>query len=300
MSWRIDKRTGWTLLIAGALILIYAMMTTYQTLPELYKAYLGAIGAVFVMIGLPPVLFQTNDLLDVRGHRSVTSWYFLLSEPGGGYSLSRFQFLIWFLPAYAIWVGVSVKTGTLYRIDDQSQLLTLLGLAGGTTVLGALISPQPSTKETPAPSTPPPGVPKPTPEELLVQIKQAAAGQDGQEPSATLDAINQRLADLANQIAGSKVAGSAMPREQGAPAGGHDSQFPVPNLRNLVEDWDGHGDVTRYQYLLLSTLIAVGMVAGFWRTGSVPTIPDNLWQFVAASSGSYLGTKMIKRVRPQA
>jgi hypothetical protein len=73
----------------------------------------------------------------LRGGRGA--WYALLSEAAGGYSLSRVQLLIWFLPAAVLYGALSL---TLHRfVDVGPQLVVLLGLSGATTLLGTAASP---------------------------------------------------------------------------------------------------------------------------------------------------------------
>jgi hypothetical protein len=82
----------------------------------------------------------------LRGGRGA--WYALLSEATGGYSLSRVQLLIWFLPAAVLYGALSF---TFRRfVDIGPQLAVLLGLSGATTLLGTAASPsQPATPVAP-------------------------------------------------------------------------------------------------------------------------------------------------------
>lgn len=68
----------------------------------------------------------------------------------------------------------------------------------------------------------------------------------------------------------------------------------APDLGDLVTDWNAHGDLSRYQYLLLSIVGAVVMVAAFWRGLEFPSIPSQLLYLIAGSQGTYLATKAIK------
>jgi hypothetical protein len=149
------------------------------------------------------------------------AWYHLLSEKMGGYSLSKVQLFIWFLPA-AILYGALTFTLRAY-VEINMQLSLLLGLSGATTLLGTASSP-------------------PT-----------ARGANG--------------------------------------------TAVAPDLSDMVSDWDSNGDVSRYQYLLLSIFGAVGMVASFGRQLEMPAIPTQLLYLVAGSQGTYLATKAIKAAR---
>jgi hypothetical protein len=68
----------------------------------------------------------------------------------------------------------------------------------------------------------------------------------------------------------------------------------APNLRDVVTDWSSHGDLSRYQYLLLSLVGAAIMVAAFWRNLAMPDVPAHFLYLLAGSQGTYLATKAVK------
>jgi hypothetical protein len=70
-----------------------------------------------------------------------------------------------------------------------------------------------------------------------------------------------------------------------------------PRLADLVEDWEGRGDFSRYQYLLLSIVGAVILSAGFVINLSFPTLPNEFVALIGASQATYLGTKAVKTAR---
>jgi hypothetical protein len=67
-----------------------------------------------------------------------------------------------------------------------------------------------------------------------------------------------------------------------------------PDLRDIVTDWNSHGDLSRYQYLLLSIVGAIVMVGAFWRNLEMPAIPSQVLYLLAGSQGTYVATKAIK------
>lgn len=299
MGRTLDRRSGLTLISLGLILLLLALLGTRLLTEAAWRAYLGAVGTALIVLGAPPVLFPTTDLRDLNG-QPISSWYFLLSEPNGGYSLSRLQFLIWFLPAFAIWVGASIKAGDL--IPLTTQWLTLLGVAGGTSILGSLTSVGASAANTASAQTVPPsggGQPAaaqtpPSSASILASLSQAAVGEQAEDPELRLATVQQLLAQYSAQTAAAQAAPAAAPAVD--PAVASSSQILPPRLRDAIEDFDGHGDVTRYQYLLLSFFLATSLVVLFWHGGGeLPVINENLWPFVAASSGSYLGTKFVKQ-----
>ena len=73
----------------------------------------------------------------------------------------------------------------------------------------------------------------------------------------------------------------------------------VPNLDagDLVSDWQGGGDVSRYQYLLVSLVGATVFTIAFLRTVRIPAIPEQFLYLIAASQATYLGTKAVKAAK---
>jgi hypothetical protein len=70
-----------------------------------------------------------------------------------------------------------------------------------------------------------------------------------------------------------------------------------PQLADLVEDWEGRGDFSRYQYLLLAIVGAVILCAGFAINLNFPTLPNEFVALIGASQATYLGTKAVKTAR---
>jgi hypothetical protein len=69
------------------------------------------------------------------------------------------------------------------------------------------------------------------------------------------------------------------------------------DARDLVTDWQGSGDISRYQYLLLSLVGATIFTIAFLRTVRIPVIPEQFLYLLAASQATYLGTKAVKAAK---
>ena len=82
---------------------------------------------------------------------------------------------------------------------------------------------------------------------------------------------------------------AASPADHGQPAD------TSPTLSDLVTDWKGHGDVSRYQNLLLSAFGAIVLVVSFLSKLEFPEIPTQFLYLVATSQGTYLATKAVKQ-----
>jgi hypothetical protein len=94
-------------------------------------------------------------------------------------------------------------------------------------------------------------------------------------------------------------------REQSPPAPFAIAMLPAMKVgeiqsfdaRDLVTDWQGSGDISRYQYLLLSLVGATIFTIAFLRTVRIPTIPEQFLYLIAASQATYLGTKAVKAAK---
>ena len=174
---------------------------------------------------MPYLLRLGQTTIDANG-KSVGPWYYMLSEPQGGYSLARVQLLVWFFPAVLIYGGLSLALNRFAPLDGT--MAVLLGLAGATTLLGTAANPR---KAAPA------------------------------------------------------VAGAA----------------PVapPVLADLVTDWYDHGDLSRYQYLILSFLGAATMLGAFLKDFVVPAIPEQFLYVIGASQATYVGMKAMKTAKTE-
>jgi hypothetical protein len=191
-----------------------ATSTLYVQVQPVGRVAWSALLLAIIAILLPYALGGSAGGID-------GGWYRLLSEPQGGYSLSRVQMFVWFLPTAILYGALSlVQQGF---VEITAQLALLLGLSGATAILGTASSP-------------------------------------------------------------SAVASRAS---------------VAPDLRDIVNDWNDHGDLSRYQYLLLSVVGAAVMIVAFWRKLEMPTVPPALLYLVAGSQGTYLATKTVKAMKPK-
>lgn len=71
----------------------------------------------------------------------------------------------------------------------------------------------------------------------------------------------------------------------------------APSLSDMVTDWNGHGDVSRFQYLLLSLFGAVVVVVSFLQKLELPQIPTELLWLVGGSQATYVATKAVKQAQ---
>ncbi len=106
--------------------------TTWRATP-IWTALPAMLGIVILMLFAPSIIRTAS------GDTTFT-WMHLLSEPGGGYSLSKTQLAIWWVPAMVI-------TGAILAIKlDGTNLpasfAVLLGLSSATGALGVAASPR--------------------------------------------------------------------------------------------------------------------------------------------------------------
>jgi len=184
----------------------------------------GAAGVLLVLLGIPYLLRVGESTVDAKGN-PIGPWYYMLSEPKGGYSLARVQLLVWFIPAILIYGGLSLALTRFAPLDGT--IAVLLGLAGATTLLGTAANPSKATSE----------------------------------------------------------------------AGG---EVEPPALADLVTDWYEHGDLSRYQYLILSVIGAATLLAAFLKDFIIPEIPQQFLYVVGASQATYVGTKAVKTSKTDA
>jgi hypothetical protein len=205
------------------------------------------------------ILFALPFVIGERRPGQPGPLYRLLAEPAGGFSLGRLQLLLWFAAASAILAALTFPLGRLPALTGSLPALFLL--SGLTTLLATAANPAKppvtSTAEAAAAMPPPPGLPK--------------GATAARLPAAGVQPVTATV--------------------QAAPA------VPPMEFKSLVEGWDGSGDLSRYQLLLL-TIIGVGAVLlAFARTLAPPDLPDQFLTLVGASQATYLGTKAVKMAR---
>jgi hypothetical protein len=201
-----------------------------RTLPP-GLAWWAIAGAFLVLLGLPYIPCGLGGEKDSAGN-PVSPWYELMSEYSGGYSLSRIQLLIWFVPALLIFSALSVPLHQFAPVNTSMAIL--LGLSGATTLLGTAANP-------------------------------AAAG-------------------TAVDGAGNAPGGAPPP----APA------HKPPSFCDLGRGCDGHADLSRYQNLLLTLFGALMLLVKFLDGFTMPVVPDEFLALVGVSQAAYVGTKAVK------
>ena len=223
-------------------------------------APLAAAGVLCLALGLPYALFDSR-LKTSESQTHIGSWYYLLSESSGGLSLAKVQLLLWFLPAACIYAAISIPLHTFPPMD--TTLAVLLSLTGATTLLSAASSPKDN--------------------------QGAAKAQPAAAPAVA--------APAPSAVAGTTPAAPASVATPGVPAGGMPSTIPDLSARQLVTDWQGNGDMSRYQYLLLTLLGVTIFTISFLKEFRIPTIPQQFLYLIAASQATYLGTKAVKETK---
>lgn len=105
----------------------------------------------------------------------------------------------------------------------------------------------------------------------------------------SIDTQLQILLGLSGATTFISTAASPAPadRVNGAPAA----------LSDMVSDWDGQGDVSRFQYLLLSLFGVVVVVVSFLQKLELPQIPTELLWLVGGSQATYIATKAVKQAQ---
>jgi hypothetical protein len=108
-------------------------------------------------------------------------------------------------------------------------------------------------------------------------------------------ALPPALAVLLGMAGATTLLGTAAnPRLADAPV---EPAMPAATLSDLVEDWSGHADLSRYQYLLLTILGALLVGSRFFEDFTLPDVPREFLALVGASQATYLGTKAVKTGR---
>lgn len=204
------------------------------------RALAAAIAAALLLLSVPGLLLRKTRL----------PWYSLLAEPGGGFSLSRFQLLLWWAAAFVSYSALSLPICSFIPLTPQFAVL--LGLSAATTVLGGALSPS-----------------------------GAQAGTSASASAATLSSPPPEPHP------------PFRPERSAAVTPGM-SEVPPPDPADLVSDWRGNGDVTRYQYLLLSFVGAVLLLLSVARELTLPSIPEQFLYLLGISQGTYVAAKGVK------
>jgi hypothetical protein len=72
-----------------------------------------------------------------------------------------------------------------------------------------------------------------------------------------------------------------------------------PGLSDLVENWNGEGDFSRVQYLVLTLGAVAIFLIQFLRTARFPSVPPEFLYALGASQATYVGVKWAQRLGAQ-
>ncbi len=69
------------------------------------------------------------------------------------------------------------------------------------------------------------------------------------------------------------------------------------DLSKLLSEENGDASMSRFQLLVFTFVIALGMVVGLVRTGDFPDLSEDHFILLGISAGSYLGAKVVQKAR---
>lgn len=67
------------------------------------------------------------------------------------------------------------------------------------------------------------------------------------------------------------------------------------DLSKLVSEKDGDASMSRFQLLVFTFVIAMGMLVGVLNTGQFPTMRGDVLGLLGISAGSYVGAKITQK-----
>ncbi len=80
-----------------------------------------------------------------------------------------------------------------------------------------------------------------------------------------------------------------------APQRGEERAGIVPaRVADLLTDWNGNADLSRYQYFVLTLFGAAVFASAFFRDLQFVEVPKEILLALGASQATYLGTKAVK------
>ena len=68
------------------------------------------------------------------------------------------------------------------------------------------------------------------------------------------------------------------------------------DLKYLVSEENGHASLSRFQFLIFTFVIAMGLLVIILKTNSFPTIGSDVFGLLGISAGSYVASKITQRV----
>lgn len=247
----------------------------------------AAVGTAITFLAAVPFCFRPEG----------SAWAHLLMEPDGGLSLAKTQLLLWVTASVAVYGGLSVPV--LAPVGFPPSLAGLLGGSVAATALAAAANPG-SDDDSDGPANPlnsllgmmrralqylKAPLSKGAERELTAALENTVAGDQ-------LLALVKQLAAAGGREVSDAEAGQAL--RQAAAAG------PGPvRLLDLVEDWRGQGDISRYQFLFLTVLGSTLLLFQFLHTQRAPEVSLDLLYLMGASASGYLGVKGVKTIRKE-
>lgn len=285
-------------------------------------------GVLLMILAAPGILFRSTNVKVQGTNQPIRGWAYLLTEPDG-LSLSRFQLVVWFVPALVIFGILSWPVHQFPTVTDT--LWQLLGLSSATAALGIAATPRSDSADDTDKTAAPSGSggsgqvapAKPRIDIVLAQSEldalQQALGRvsaalqpmsgiiGGELPPATdpqalaayLATAQTNFASLQKQLSEGVNQAAARAVEMKAVLAAPSDMVYVarPQPRDLVEDFQGFGDVSRYQYLLLCLGGALTFLVSFLQTWQIPNLPSQMLALVAGSQATYLVVKGIKTMQ---
>jgi hypothetical protein len=242
----------------GGVSVLYDLQTVAGVTNVVLASSLSLATVVVPLIILASIARAT---LPGFGVGPLRRFLLVVSTPKGYASLSQLQIVVWTMVVAAATVYVMVLSGELIEITPGT--LTLLGIAGGSTVLSKLQSGWDDAKEDKAaPPNAPGGAGEAAPGGA--QGQQVAPAQPAPGPTIAVRAGGPRYSDLVINYERS-AAGTAV----------------------------ADVDVTRVQMLLFTVVTAAFVVIQVATSFAIPEIPSGFLTLMGISNGVYLGGKLV-------
>lgn len=71
------------------------------------------------------------------------------------------------------------------------------------------------------------------------------------------------------------------------------------DLQYLVSEANGDASLSRFQFLIFTFVIAMGLLVVILQSGEFPQIGGDVFGLLGISAGSYVGSKITQRVTPK-
>lgn len=67
------------------------------------------------------------------------------------------------------------------------------------------------------------------------------------------------------------------------------------DLRNLISEENGQASLSRFQFLVFTFVIALGLMVITFKVETIPAIDDGVFGLLGISGGSYVASKITQR-----